>query len=109
MAWGTYMLRKPLVLVFFRLWVRARHHEEAAMKIATLVKYFFACPEFFILTFLVQRNFLFISPRHCIDKIGQQAVGGSTGAKVFLNERQLSQYIGFKLDYGRAAGDVIEH
>jgi hypothetical protein len=26
MAWGTYMLRKPFVLVFFRLRVRARHH-----------------------------------------------------------------------------------
>jgi hypothetical protein len=28
MAWGTYMLRKPVVLVFIRFRVRARHHEE---------------------------------------------------------------------------------
>ena len=26
MAWGTYMLRKPLVLVFVRFRLRARHH-----------------------------------------------------------------------------------
>jgi hypothetical protein len=32
MAWGTYMLRKSFVLVFIRLRVKARHHEEAAMK-----------------------------------------------------------------------------
>jgi hypothetical protein len=35
MAWGAYMLRKPFVLVFIRFRVRARHHEIAAMKIAT--------------------------------------------------------------------------
>ena len=29
----------------------------------------------------------FISPRHRIDKIGQQAVGGGAGAEVFLDER----------------------
>jgi hypothetical protein len=27
MAWGTYMLRKPFVLVFIRFRVKARHHE----------------------------------------------------------------------------------
>ena len=30
---------------------------------------------------------LFISPRHRIDKIGQQAVGGGAGAEVCLDER----------------------
>jgi hypothetical protein len=28
MAWGTYMLRKPVVWVFIRFRVRARHLEE---------------------------------------------------------------------------------
>jgi hypothetical protein len=32
MAWGTYMLRKPLVLVFVRFRVMARHHEELLLK-----------------------------------------------------------------------------
>jgi hypothetical protein len=28
MAWGAYMLRKPVVLVLIRFRVKARHHEE---------------------------------------------------------------------------------
>jgi hypothetical protein len=27
MAWGTYMLRNSVVLVFIRFWVRARRHD----------------------------------------------------------------------------------
>ena len=36
LASGTYMLRKPFVLVYIRFRVRARHHEETAVKMKKL-------------------------------------------------------------------------
>jgi len=36
---------------------------------------------------LEKNGVIVISPRHRIDKIGQQAIGGGAGSEVFLDER----------------------
>jgi hypothetical protein len=54
MAWGTYMLRKPLLSVPIRLRVKARHHGKLLFKLATKLRKRFYKYQSLILLFLHQ-------------------------------------------------------